>query len=187
MGIYTFDTEFIDDGSTIDLISIGLINYETKESLYCVSSEYNQLKANRNAWLYTNVIQNLGTDERFTRSEIKNNILKFLDNDPSPKFYLNYGSYDWIVFCQLFGIMLDTPETFPYWWFEIQQELFNKGFTKEQLPKQSTTEHNVLADAQYNCLLLDLIFKKVTDSLSETLQDNKPISTYSRRNQGRHI
>ena len=53
---YWYDTEFIDDGSTIDLISIGIVAEDGRE-LYLQSSEFNIDKASQ--WVKDNVIMHL--------------------------------------------------------------------------------------------------------------------------------
>jgi len=49
-----YDTEFIDDGHTIDLISIGMVA-DTGDEYYAVSNEFNMSKFARNPWLVENV------------------------------------------------------------------------------------------------------------------------------------
>jgi hypothetical protein len=49
-----YDTEFIEDGRTIDLISIGMVREDGAE-YYAVSSEFSIPKLARNPWLVANV------------------------------------------------------------------------------------------------------------------------------------
>ena len=84
------------------------------------------------------------------------------------EFYGYYSDYDWVVFCWLFGRMIDLPEGFPMYCIDLKQELDNKAdrlrlpnteLSKEQMietikgtanyPKQ-TNEHNALSDARWN-------------------------------------
>lgn len=175
--IYTFDTEFLANGETIELISIGLVNYETKEQLYLVSKDFNFAKACQDKWIYEHVIKNLNSNESFSKEIIKEKILTFLNNDPNPKFYLYCGSYDWVVFAQIFGDMVNFPKQFPYWFFEIKQDLYRFGFKKDQLPKQTSIEHNALNDALHNVILMDLYFPKLSNELLvEGFVKNDPIT-----------
>jgi hypothetical protein len=79
-------------------------------------------------------------------------------------FYGYYSDYDWVVFCWLFGRMIDLPEGFPMYCIDLKQELDRLNTTlgyvvKEghsypiqdhpNYPKQ-TNEHNALADAKWN-------------------------------------
>lgn len=90
----------------------------------------------------------------------------------NPEFYAYYADYDWVVFCWLFGRMVDLPKGFPMYCIDLKQELDRKveltdGYGKVKLrtltveeklkflkdtkeyPKQ-TNEHNALADAKWN-------------------------------------
>ena len=40
-----------------------------------------------------------------------------------PEFYGYYGSYDWVVFCWIFGRMLDLPNGFPMYIKDVKQML----------------------------------------------------------------
>ena len=42
------------------------------------------------------------------------------------QFYAHYADYDWVVFCQLFGTMMDLPKGFPMFAFDLKQELDEK-------------------------------------------------------------
>ena len=56
--------------------------------------------------------------------------------------------YDWVVFCQLFGTMMDLPKGFPMFCMDIKQLCVEKG--NPRLPEQGNGEHNALADARWN-------------------------------------
>lgn len=47
--------------------------------------------------------------------------------DNNPKFYADYCSYDWVVFCWLFGKMINLPHGFPMYCNDIQQLLEQKS------------------------------------------------------------
>lgn len=165
--IFTFDTEFIEDGVTIDLISIGILNITTGKELYLISSEYDESKADE--WVKKNVLDKIGKDEkRHTKKEIKEEIIKFCGD--KPEFWAYYASYDWIVFCQIFGKMLDLPKTYPKICLDIKQEIIRQGLTKEQLPPDPKNEHNALDDAKWNQKALMVLFPEgvnIQDGISE--------------------
>lgn len=139
-----FDTEFIEDGRTIDLISIGMVR-EDDETLYLVSSEYDEGKAS--AWVRENVLAQISpTTIKVTRKGIADRVRAFVG--PDPEFWAYYADYDWVVLCQLYGTMMDLPTGWPVFCLDIQQERVRQGV--EKLPKQESGEHNALADAQWN-------------------------------------
>lgn len=49
--------------------------------------------------------------------------LKPNDWYPTPEFYAYYADYDWVVFCWLFGRMIDLPKGFPMYCKDLKQEL----------------------------------------------------------------
>lgn len=97
-----------------------------------------------------------------------------------PEFYGYYCDYDWVVFCSLFGKMIDLPEGLPMYCKDLKQMLDEKiihpSFESKNTvvinapiderlkyiklspnyPKQ-TDEHNALADAKWNRKLYDFI------------------------------
>ena len=94
--------------------------------------------------------------------------------DGKPEFYGYYSDYDWVVFCWLFGKMIDLPKGFPMYCIDLKQlldEMPNRitrtvfGYrTVEDIkndpsyPKQ-INEHNALADARWNKQLYDFLNK----------------------------
>lgn len=141
---YWFDTEFIEYPCTIDLISIGIVS-EDGRSLYMVSSEFDESKASE--WVKENVIAKLGTAERFSREEIKRQVVKFIGHD-SPEIWAYYADYDWVALCWLMGTMMDLPEGWPMFCRDLKQWAVDLGDPK--LPEQADGEHNALDDAKWN-------------------------------------
>lgn len=166
---YFIDTEFIEDGVTIDLISIGIV-CEDNRYYYAVNKECKFEYAND--WVWKNVLYPIGIYEPLkyinlsdpcisantkntinqakTKENIKKEILDFVNIEQygKPEFWGYYADYDWVVFCQLFGTMIDLPEKFPMYCRDIKQLCDELG--APELPKQGTQEHNALADAQWN-------------------------------------
>lgn len=171
---YFLDTEFIEDGHTIDLISIGIVSEDGRE-YYAISTEFDESKAND--WVKQNVISVLepknqgGATFWRPRSYIALDILRFIkplagdaggfiDNDhiyqqlnkaeliDKPEFWGYYADYDWVVFCQLFGTMMQLPKGFPMYCRDIKQWCDELG--NPNLPEQGKGEHNALADARWN-------------------------------------
>ena len=139
------DTEFMESGphKSIDLISIGIVDEGGKE-FYRISSEYDPKLAN--AWVIVNVLPLIGTDQKFPLKSIAADIQKFV-TDPKPEFWGYYADYDWVVFCQIFGTMLDLPSGWPMYCKDVKQYASYLG--NPQLPSQDSKEHNALADARW--------------------------------------
>jgi hypothetical protein len=97
------------------------------------------------------------------------------DKNKNPEFYTYYGAYDWVVFCWLFGKMIDLPKGFPMYTRDLKQILDEKVEkllphtayqNKEQLAEFLKTnnnyppqenEHNALADARWNKKLYEFL------------------------------
>lgn len=92
-------------------------------------------------------------------------------------FYGYYADYDWVVFCWLFGRMIDLPKGFPMYCIDLKQEsdriynlkkeeyiksggknFINKMSNHLDYPKQ-TNEHNALSDARWNEELFNFLNK----------------------------
>jgi hypothetical protein len=81
----------------------------------------------------------------------------------APQFYGYYADYDWVLFCSLYGRMIDLPKGFPMYMRDLKHMLDDKasglGYsfdtalshikTHERYPKQ-TNNHNALDDARWN-------------------------------------
>lgn len=93
-----------------------------------------------------------------------------------PEFWAYYADYDWVVFCSLFGTMMDLPEGFPMYCNDLKQLMrdkilknwytdpfafvpdgvFDQLKAMEGYPKQEN-EHNALADAEWNQQLFNFL------------------------------
>ena len=156
---YWYDTEFIEDGQTIDLLSIGIVSEDGRE-LYLESSQANWSKASD--WVKKNVLPRLlsyrAVEGGFTQSAcdavsrgtIALMVREFCDPDKygRPEFWAYYADYDHVALCQLFGTMMDLPEGWPRYTNDIKQLCNYLG--DRPLPKQGKDEHNALDDAYWN-------------------------------------
>lgn len=191
----------------IDLISIGIVAEDGRE-YYAVSNDFNERDADQ--WVKDNVIHPifkeacdypdglLGFEKKFIKSnkQIAQDIFEFCANDPLTlkkakdynvsyeslgiEFYSYYADYDWVLFCSLFGRMIDLPNGFPMYCRDLKQMLDDKakarikdfcfGDTEEEINAMADrsvkgqieafktfsgypkqiNEHNALDDARWN-------------------------------------
>ncbi|WP_435018402.1 3'-5' exoribonuclease domain-containing protein [Tundrisphaera sp. TA3] len=136
-----FDTEFIEDGKAIDLMSIGLVA-EDGRTYYAECEECDLSKASD--WVRHNVIPHLA-GARKPREVIAREIVEFAGE--SPEFWAYYASYDWVALCQLYGPMVWLPKGWPMFVMDVKQWAMTLG--NPRLPEQGNGEHNVLADAKW--------------------------------------
>ena len=159
---YYIDTEFIESPCTIDLISIGIV-CENGREFYSVNADCDFTKADD--WVKENVISKLPPDDREDnvmslwgrREFLGARILNYIGDD-KPEFWGYYADYDWVVFCWLFGKMIDLPDGWPMYCRDIKQVADQTG---TRLPKlHSDLEHNALTDAWWNRGALEFLTGK---------------------------
>lgn len=163
---YFYDTEFIEDGKTIDLISIGIVCEDGRE-YYAISTEFNATEASD--WVKQNVLIHLPPRERqfaqgyhpwVSRATIKSDLLDFCDSTTfgKPEFWAYYADYDHVALCQLFGAMMDLPKGWPMYTRDLKQLCVSIGDPK--LPEQDKGEHHALADARWNKKVFDFLLSR---------------------------
>ena len=162
---YFFDTEFIEDGKTIDLLSIGIVAEDGRE-LYAEVDQSDVDHEKADEWVKTNVIAHLwhkqkdktefngwtrdgGIGGLLYRRDLAPTIRRFCNPEQydKPEFWAYYADYDWVVLCQLFGRMIDLPKGWPMYCRDVKQLCDSLGNRK--LPEQTSKEHHALADARW--------------------------------------
>lgn len=168
MTTYCYDTEFLEDGKTIELISIGIVADDGRE-YYAVNSDMPVDRIWEHKWLKENVWPHLPIERNGVHPTIyldkrsalvkpkwviANEVRDFLlSGDTKPSLWADYAAYDHVVLCQLWGTMMQLPDGIPMWTHDIEQVIEPLlGFEK---PHQESSEHNALADARHNMVVLD--------------------------------
>jgi hypothetical protein len=160
---YFLDTEFIESPGSIQLISIGLV-CEDGRTFYAENTSFDENDADE--WVKKNVIDKLrwwqlrhagggrfydtcngATEMMGDISEIKEGLMAFFKKHAPSAFYGYYADYDWVIFCWIFGKMIDLPNGFPKYCRDLKQMLDESGKDKIAAP---IGEHNALVDAQWN-------------------------------------
>jgi hypothetical protein len=188
MTAYCYDTEFLEDGRTIELISIGIVCADGRE-YYAVNSDAPMDRIRDHVWLMTNVVPSLPIKGRGSldkwlshsrnvhpqpvvryvdldrtdaavkpRRVIANEVRDFLRAADEPELWANYAAYDHVALCQLWGRMIDLPQGIPMYTNDLQQEL-RRAPRGFVKPQQAGGEHNALEDARYDMQLLAMLRK----------------------------
>lgn len=168
---YFYDTEFLEDGRHIELISIGIVAEDGRE-YYAVNRDMPVRKIRKHEWLMANVVPGLpkGHGDRRNhvprswlfdyaapvvkrRERIAQDVRDFIlgadaDMLPHVELWAWYAAYDHVALSQLFGRMIDLPEGMPMWTNDLRQECERLG--NPALPEQPDGVHNALADARHN-------------------------------------
>jgi hypothetical protein len=154
---YFYDCEFIEDGITIDLISIGVVAEDGRE-YYAVSTEFDERRAG--PWVRRHVLPKLparGSGLWRSRERIRDDLLTFLLPRPSvqPELWAWIAAYDHVALCQLWGSMVDLPTGIPRYTNELRQHWEANG--RPPLPPAPADAHDALADARHNLAKFEAI------------------------------
>ena len=145
---YFYDTEFIEDGRTIELISIGVVAEDGRE-YYGVSSEFNAERAG--SWVRAHVLPKLPPPASRlwrSRAQIRSDLETFfdVDGDEPIELWAWIAAYDHVVLCQLWGPMTHLPPAMPRFTRELRQFWEDRGSPK--LPPRPHDAHDALVDAR---------------------------------------
>ncbi|WP_134323004.1 polyadenylate-specific 3'-exoribonuclease AS [Cumulibacter soli] len=146
---FFYDTEFIEDGVGIDLVSIGIVD-ETGREYYAISAEHDPSKAG--PWVRRNVLDQLPSPSSKlwrSRSTIRDEVLEFLLAPGEPiELWAWVAAYDHVALCQLWGDMTRLPKQIPRFTHELKQRWEDRGSPK--LPPAEVNAHDALVDARQN-------------------------------------
>lgn len=163
---YFYDCEFVDTGSTIELISLAMVAEDGRE-FYGANIYAPWHAIIEHEWLKANVLPSLPMVEDheclicgpmlvpdhanrlWTDTEgIAQGVLDLIGTDDDAQLWAYYAAYDHVALAQLWGPMMKLPPRVPMWTHDLKQEMEYRGVTK--LPEQAAGEHNALADARWN-------------------------------------
>jgi len=144
-----YDCEFIEDGQTIELVSIGAVDEEGRE-FYAVSTEFDPARAI--PWVRVNVLDKLPppADPAWrSRDRIRDDLLGYLTAPGQGlELWAWYAAYDHVVLCQLWGAMPALPRAVPRYTKDLRQRWDDVG--RPELPPAPADQHDALADARHN-------------------------------------
>lgn len=170
---YFYDTEFIEDGNTIELVSIGIVGEDGSE-YYAVSTDFDPARAN--AWVRDNVLDKLPSPRNpvwKSRARIRDEVLEFLTRGSGPvELWAWVGAYDHVVLAQLWGDMAGLPKQLPRFTRELKQYWEFAG--RPQLPAIPDGNHDALIDARHNLRKFSTCQEKLP--LSRSSQVKKSIN-----------
>jgi hypothetical protein len=146
---YFYDCEFIEDGQTIELVSIGVIAQDGRE-FYAVSTEFDPARAS--GWVRSHVLNKLPApaDPAWrSRAAIRDELYAFLTAPGVPvELWAWFAAYDHVALCQLWGAMPALPRPIPRFTRELRQRWDDLG--QPALPPKPDGTHDALVDARYN-------------------------------------
>jgi hypothetical protein len=169
---FFYDQEFLEDGSTIDLLSIGIAADDDQgHTLYLVNRDADLRAVAEHDWLMANVVPHLPLMDiggpwgkttlawdpkhhdfpliqprHVIAARVEGFVSKFSRFRKDHELWGWYADYDHVALCQLWGRMIDLPGCIPMFTHDLRQ-VVGKNHPPEQHPG---SEHHALADAQWN-------------------------------------
>jgi len=162
-----FDTEFTGLHQKTTLISIGFIS-EDNRTFYAEFTDYDQSQVN--GWIKENVIDRLILSTHDNAAYLENwtlkadtktiveGLTKWFSSFESIEIWSDCLSYDWVLFCELFGGAFGVPKNVYYIPFDICTLFFAKGVDPdisrekyafdEVYTEMVAQKHNALWDAK---------------------------------------
>lgn len=156
---YFYDTEFYDDGHTVELISIGIVAEDGRE-YYAVNLNADWDAIKKNYWLMLNVIAQLPpVSEWKPKEQIRDEVYTFLTEDAHPDLWAWFAAFDHLCLSQLWGRMIDVPAPIPQFTNDVRALVNWTGITR--LPSQVAGKHDALQDARHVKAMFDHIMSEV--------------------------
>jgi hypothetical protein len=172
-----FDTEFTGLHQNTTLISIGFVA-ETGQTFYAELTDYDQSQID--AWLQDNVINKLILDGSYPHDInelsikgdkiiVEDELRRWFSQFESVELWSDCLSYDWVLFCQLFGHAFKIPSNIYYIPFDIctvfklkviDPDINREEFVKDIFQDDTMSKHNALHDA----FVIKACFQKLQQS-----------------------
>lgn len=151
---YFYDTEFHEDGTTIDLISIGIVAEDGRE-YYAVNRSANWSRIEGHEWLVGNVVPHLPNSGTWKpKAQIAQEVKEFLlpahgprPTPDDPELWAWFSAYDHVALCQLWGTIMDLPQDIPMYTHDLRA--FVDYLPDPSLPRQAGGQYDALEDARW--------------------------------------
>ena len=137
---YWLDTEFIAAPYSIDLISIGLVAEDGRNSTRRATRSIGRRPI-------CGRLQTCVHSRAMERVQIGYAVRQFTDGDEHPVFWGYFPAYDWVAFTWLFGHLDELPFHYPQFCLDIKQWAVELG--DPELPHQAGARHHALHDARW--------------------------------------
>jgi hypothetical protein len=161
------DHEFLEDGRTIETLSVGIVAPDGAE-YYAVVADAPWHRVKQHEWLMANVMPYLPTlpngwlidDDHpdvkhsiLIADELEEFFVKHMDPDYDIQLAGWYSAYDHVSLMQFWGPMMAKPSFLPMWTYDLAQEVNRLRFTygeRPSLPKAPENAHKAIDDARWN-------------------------------------
>lgn len=163
---YWYDSEFLEDGFSIDLISIAFVAEDGRE-YYAVNADMDLGRIEQDEWLMKNVVSQLPKTYEGAwkdKSVIAAEVLEFLlAGDGRPELWAWYSAYDHVAYAQLWGKMINLPAGLPMYTNDAKSLLhwaLPRVQDRDGFPAQADGVHDALEDARHLKVRYDWIMER---------------------------
>jgi hypothetical protein len=143
------DTEFTNPCQHAQLISLALVTEHGAE-FYAELTDYT--RENVSDWVWENVMPHLSGENRITRLQLAEQIRQFLAPFERVEIWADCCSYDWVLFCELYGGPAGLPANIFGNPFDLQTLFIARGFdariNRLEFCGVRGTRHHALVDAR---------------------------------------
>lgn len=179
-----YDFEFLEDGATIDPVSIGMADLQTGDVYYAVFREvrWERIVSHQFKWVRENVWPHLPTSG--WTPDVFSDVVKWTDNiaedvrqfilgpdaNEEVRLWGDWAAYDHVALAQLWGPMSKLPSGIPMRTRSILDLAEFHGLSPNNFPEQEAeTKHHALHDAIHNLLCYKWIMKQVKEEATFSL------------------
>ena len=169
------DTEFIDNGEQLHLISLGAVDATGEREFYLEAIDPPWHLASD--WVNENVAPHLrGPETQATRPEIAHQFHRWVKEvvgypvgewevGDRVEMWAWAPAYDWVVISQLYGPLVNRPVPFPWNASDLDQLGYMLGMRSDEWPGNTRAEHDALADAHFHREVFDVMRKRAGKAL----------------------
>lgn len=160
-----FDTEFTGLHQGTTLISIGMIAEDGRE-LYCELNDYDKNQVDD--WLKDNVIAKLHNTNSINTEQLRKTIEGFIEPYDKVEMWSDCLSYDWVLFCQIFGHAFNIPKNVYYVPFDIATLFKMKGIDPDINREYfAGTWDESISEFKHNAIWDAKVIKKCYEKLND--------------------
>lgn len=162
---YFIDEEFLEDGQTIMLISLGIVALDGREFYVEFDFDEQRVLDFPDPFVRDQVLPHLQWPKgsRLPIATVRERLEQFLLFDAprplteathngwnKPRFWGYYADYDWVGLCRIWGRMVDLPPWMPQLCLDLQQWWIQMGSLPGLRPPAHATQHHALEDARWH-------------------------------------
>lgn len=109
-----------------------------------------------------------------TSGEQDNCLENYLKENPV-KFKAYFADYDWVMFCTIFGTMMDLPDGFPMYCFDLKQEFDNVAELVHEVREEENNHKGIISLVDEYPLTMDgtKTYMKESDSYPKQSDSNE--------------